>query len=59
MPYRIDISSPPDDVLDDVLQQLVQVGALDIEEVGRGLAAIIPDHCDPVDAVARAEACTA
>jgi ribosomal protein L11 methyltransferase len=53
MPYRIDISSPPDDVLDDVLQQLVQLGALDIEEGGGGLAAIIPDSVT-VDTVARA-----
>src|SRR4051812_13365490 len=47
MPYRIDISSPPHDALD----QLVQLGALDIEPVGDGLAAIIPDSVTP-DAVA-------
>jgi ribosomal protein L11 methyltransferase len=46
MPYRIDISFPPDDALD----QLVQLGALDIEPVSDGLAAIIPDGVRP-DAV--------
>src|SRR5437870_1238334 len=49
VPYRIDISSPPDDALD----QLVQLGALDIEPVNDGLAAIIPDGVTP-DAVAGA-----
>ena len=49
VPYRIDISSPPHDALD----QLVQLGALDIEPVSDGLAAIIPDGVTP-DAVARA-----
>lgn len=49
MPYRIDISSPPDDAL----EQLVQLGALDIEPVNDGLAAIIPDGVTP-DAVAGA-----
>ena len=49
VPYRIDISSPPDDALD----QLVQLGALDIEQVNDGLAAIIPDGVTP-DAVAGA-----
>ena len=49
MPYRIDISCPPHDALD----QLVQLGALDIEPVNDGLAAIIPDGVTP-DAVARA-----
>jgi len=48
MPYRIDISSPPDDVLD----QLVELGALDIEPVRDGVAAIIPDGVTP-EAVAR------
>jgi ribosomal protein L11 methyltransferase len=43
VPYRIDISSPPDDALD----QLVQLGALDIEPVEDGLAAIIPDGVTP------------
>ena len=43
VPYRIDISSPPDDALD----QLVQLGALDIEPVADGLAAIIPDGVTP------------
>ena len=49
MPYRIDISCPPHDALD----QLVQLGALDIEPVNDGLAAIIPDGVTP-DAVAGA-----
>ena len=49
MPYRIDIPSPPDDALD----QFVQLGALDIEPVNDGLAAIIPDGVTP-DAVAGA-----
>ena len=43
VPYRIDISSLPDDALD----QLVQLGALDIETVDDGLAAIIPDGVTP------------
>lgn len=49
MPYRIDIFSPPDDALD----QLVDLGALDIELVHNGLAAILPDSVAP-DAVAAA-----
>src|SRR4051812_27404865 len=39
MPYRIDISCPPPDAVD----VLVQLGALDIEPVNDGLAAIMPD----------------
>jgi ribosomal protein L11 methyltransferase len=39
MPYRIDISCPPPDALD----LLVQLGALDIEPIGDELAAIMPD----------------
>jgi ribosomal protein L11 methyltransferase len=49
VPYRIDISSPPHDALD----KLVQLGALDIEPVNGGLAAIVPDDVTP-DAVADA-----
>jgi ribosomal protein L11 methyltransferase len=49
MPYRIDIASPPHDALD----RLVQLGALDIEPVDGGLAAIIPDGVTP-DSVAHA-----
>jgi len=49
MPYRIDIAFPPADALD----QLVQLGALDIETVSDGLAAILPDGVPP-DAVAAA-----
>ena len=39
MPYRIDIRCPPSDALD----LLVQLGALDIEPVNDGVAAIMPD----------------
>jgi ribosomal protein L11 methyltransferase len=46
VPYRIDISCPPEDALD----RLVLLGALDIERVGDGLAALIPDGVTP-DAV--------
>src|SRR5215831_16368431 len=49
MPKRIDISCPPDDAL----EQLLQLGALDIESLGNGLAAIIPDNVTP-EAVAAA-----
>ena len=49
MPYRIDISCPTNDALD----QLVQLGALDIDAVGEGFAAIMPDAVTP-DSVAGA-----
>jgi len=49
MPYRIDIPSAPDDAFD----KLVQLGALDIEQIHGGLAAIIPDAVTP-ETVARA-----
>jgi ribosomal protein L11 methyltransferase len=49
VPYRIDIPCPPCGAVD----QLVQLGALDIEPVSDGLAAIIPDGVPP-DAVAGA-----
>jgi ribosomal protein L11 methyltransferase len=49
VPYRIDITRPPHDAFD----QLVQMGALDIEPVNGGLAAIIPDGLLP-EAVAGA-----
>ena len=39
MPYRIDIACPPPEAID----VLVQLGALDIEPVDEGLAAILPD----------------
>jgi len=39
VPYRIDISSPSDDAFG----QLLQLGALDIEPISDGLAAIVPD----------------
>lgn len=48
MPYRVDISDPPPDALD----LLVRLGALDLEPVGDGLAAILPDGVTP-DAVSR------
>jgi ribosomal protein L11 methyltransferase len=43
VPYRIDISCPPHDALD----RLVQLGALDIDTVNDGLAAIVPDSVTP------------
>src|SRR5690349_6113458 len=43
MPYRIDVSHPPDDALD----RLVLLGALDVEPAGDGLAAILPDGVAP------------
>jgi ribosomal protein L11 methyltransferase len=48
VPYRIDIPDPPDDFLD----RLLQLGALDIEQAGRGIAAIIPDSVTPEAAAA-------
>ncbi|MFL6417059.1 MAG: hypothetical protein ACJ74Y_15460, partial [Bryobacteraceae bacterium] len=39
MPYRIDLSHPGPDALD----TLIQMGALDIEPLQGGLAAIMPD----------------
>ena len=44
MPYRIDVLHPSQDALD----RLVQLGALDIEELDAGLAAIIPDGVTPM-----------
>ena len=49
MPYRIDVTAPNHDSFD----RLVQLGALDIEPSGNGLAAIIPDGVTP-DTVAAA-----
>ena len=43
MPYRIDITGAHPDVLD----RLVQLGALDVEPVGDGIAAILPDGVEP------------
>jgi len=43
VPYRVDISGPPSDALD----LLVQLGALDLEPVGDGLAALLPDAVAP------------
>ena len=43
LPYRIDIPSPPASAFD----ILVELGALDIEAVGEGLAAILPDSIAP------------
>src|SRR6478609_4860025 len=39
MPYRVDIRCPPPDALD----LLVDLGALDIEQVDNEIAAILPD----------------
>jgi ribosomal protein L11 methyltransferase len=39
MPYRVDIAFPPAEALD----HLVQLGALDVEAEGEGIAAIMPD----------------
>jgi len=49
VPYRINIAGPPHDALD----RLIQLGALDLEPVSNGLAAIIPDAVTP-SAVAEA-----
>lgn len=49
MPYRIDISDPRSDAL----ELLVEWGALDIEPVSGGLAAILPDGV-PLETVAGA-----
>lgn len=49
MPYRIDISRPPPEAFD----VLVQLGALDAEPTDDGLAAILPDGVTP-DTVAGA-----
>jgi ribosomal protein L11 methyltransferase len=49
MPYRIDISCPPPEALD----VLVQLGALDVETIDTGVAAILPDAVPP-DVVAGA-----
>jgi len=43
MPYRVDIAAPPGDAF----EQLIQLGALDIEPVADGLAAILPDSVTP------------
>lgn len=43
VPYRIDVSAAPDDGFD----RLVELGALDVEAQGGGLAAILPDSLDP------------
>jgi ribosomal protein L11 methyltransferase len=48
VPYRIDIACPPPDALD----QLVALGALDVEPVHDGLAAILPDGVTPAAAAA-------
>jgi ribosomal protein L11 methyltransferase len=49
LPYRLDIVGPPPDALD----LLVQCGALDVEPVPDGLAALLPDGVTP-DTVAAA-----
>ena len=49
MPYRIDVAHPPADALD----TLIALGALDVEPVADGLAAIMPETV-PAAAVASA-----
>ncbi len=49
MPYRIDLVDPPEHAL----ETLVDLGALDVEAAGRGLAALMPDAVQPA-AIARA-----
>jgi hypothetical protein len=46
VPYRIDVPDPPDHALD----TLVALGALDVEPMAGGLAALLPDSV-PADAV--------
>jgi ribosomal protein L11 methyltransferase len=43
MPYRIDLSCPPPEAL----EVLVQLGALDVEALDQGVAAILPDTVTP------------
>jgi ribosomal protein L11 methyltransferase len=43
MPYRIDLSCPPPEAL----EALVQLGALDVEALDQGVAAILPDTVTP------------
>jgi ribosomal protein L11 methyltransferase len=45
VPYRIDLSDPPENAFD----RLVALGALDIEVVRHGLAALLPDSVSPAD----------
>lgn len=45
MPYRLDIPGATDTVLD----RLVDLGALDVESSGAGIAALMPDHVAPAD----------
>lgn len=49
VPFRADIASPPPDALD----RLVELGALDIETIGAGIAALLPDAVTQ-DALAQA-----
>lgn len=43
MPYRIELAHPPDDAFD----QLVRLGALDVEAVADRIAALMPDGIAP------------
>lgn len=45
MPYRIDLHDPPEHALD----TLMDLGALDVEPVEGGLAALMPDAVSPAD----------
>ena len=42
MPYRVEISNPPEDTLD----RLVSLGALDVESIGGAIEALMPDGVD-------------
>jgi ribosomal protein L11 methyltransferase len=48
VPYRIDLTGPPPDAFD----TLVELGALDVEPVAGGLAALMPDAVKLVDVAA-------
>jgi ribosomal protein L11 methyltransferase len=52
MPYRIDLDHPPDDAID----RLIELGALDVDLVHHGVAAIVPDSV-AADRIARVLGC--
>ena len=52
MPYRVDLVDAGTDA-DVVLDRLIELGALDVERVSSGIAALIPDSIAP-DAIAQA-----
>jgi ribosomal protein L11 methyltransferase len=49
MPYRIDLSDSSTESLNDALEVLASLGALDVETTARGLAALMPDIVQPED----------